>query len=49
MEFPNKGMVVLIGLDQYEGIDAVPDENIRALLRAAVAEWEARVAAEEED
>ncbi|MBN1667871.1 MAG: hypothetical protein JW862_12315 [Anaerolineales bacterium] len=49
MEFPNKGMVVLIGLDQYEGIEAVPDENIRTLLRVAVAEWEARVAAEEED
>ena len=48
MEFPNKRLVVLIGLDQYDGIDAVPDDDIRDLIRAAVAEWEIRVAAEEE-
>lgn len=48
MEFPNKGLVVLIGLDQYEGIEAVPDETTRLLLRAAVAEWEARLAAAED-
>jgi hypothetical protein len=45
MELPNKGMVVLIGLDQYEGIDAVPDPEVQAILREAVAEWEVQAAA----
>ena len=44
MEFPNRGLVVLVGLDQYEGVDAVPDEDIRALIRTAVQEWERRYA-----
>jgi len=42
MEFPNRGLVVMVGLDQYEGVDAVPDENIRKLIRSAVHEWERR-------
>lgn len=40
MELPGKGMVVLVGLDQYDGVDAVPDPEIRDLIRACVAEWE---------
>ncbi len=40
LELPGKGMVVMVGLDQYDGVNAVPDEAIRGLLRAAVAEWE---------
>jgi len=43
MELPNKGMVVMVGLDQYEGIDNVPDEEIKTLIKSAVAEWEQRV------
>lgn len=43
MELPNKGMVVMVGLDQYDGVEAVPDDDIRRLIRAAVAEWEQRV------
>lgn len=43
MEFPNKGMVVLIGLDQYATVDEVPDLEIRALIRASVSEWETKM------
>lgn len=43
LELPGKGMVVMVGLDQYDGVDAVPDPEIRNLIRAAVAEWERRV------
>jgi hypothetical protein len=44
MELPNKGMVVMVGLKQYEGVDAVPDDEIKNIIRSAVAEWERRVA-----
>ena len=39
-EDPFKGVIVWVGLDKYEGIDDVPDKNIRIVIRAAVAEWE---------
>jgi len=47
MELPQKGMVVMIGLDQFDGVESVPDEEIRQILRAAVAEWERRVSGQE--
>jgi hypothetical protein len=47
MELPNRGMVVMVGMDQYDGVDAVPDPNVRDLIREAVAEWEARVTEDE--
>jgi hypothetical protein len=40
MEWPNKGMVVMVGLNQYDSVDQVPDERIRRLIRSAVSEWE---------
>jgi hypothetical protein len=43
MELPGKGMVVMVGLDQYDGVDAVPDEEVRAMIRSSVMEWERRV------
>jgi hypothetical protein len=43
LELPTKGMVVMVGLDQYEGVEAVPDEEIKAMIRSAVAEWERRI------
>ncbi len=43
MELPGKGMVVMVGLNQYQGVDEVPDEEIRGLIRSAVSEWENRV------
>lgn len=44
MELPEKGVVVLVGLDQYDSVEAVPDEAIRHLLRSCVTEWEQRAA-----
>lgn len=43
LELPGKGMVVMVGLNQYEGVEAVPDASIRKLISQAVAEWERRV------
>jgi len=43
MELPGKGMVVMVGLNQYDGVEAVPDAEVRAMIRSAVAEWERRV------
>lgn len=42
VEPPGKGLVVMVGLEQYAGVNEVPDEDIRAALKAAVAEWERR-------
>ena len=42
MDIPNKGMVVMIGLNQYEEIDDIPDNQIKALIRQAVWLWENR-------
>jgi hypothetical protein len=39
LDLPGKGLVVLVGLDKYDGIDAVPDEEVKAILHAAVDEW----------
>jgi len=40
METPSGGVNVFVGIDRYEGIEAVPDEEIKAVIRAAIAEWE---------
>lgn len=42
MELPGQEMVVMIGLDKYESVNAVPEEEIRAVLQSAVNEWLAR-------
>ncbi|MCJ7622875.1 MAG: hypothetical protein MUO76_05180 [Anaerolineaceae bacterium] len=44
VEDPVKGVIVWVGLDQYEGIGAVPDPDILAMLRSAVERWEQKVA-----
>ena len=41
-ERPDQGMVVYVGLEAYQAIEEVPDEEIRKLIRSAVARWEAR-------
>lgn len=40
LESPTGGVNVYIGIDKYEGIDSVPDEEVKAAIRAAIAEWE---------
>jgi hypothetical protein len=42
MELPGRGMVVMVGLNSYDGVDAVPDDDVRNAIRAAAAEWEQR-------
>lgn len=40
MEDPVRGVIVQVGLDNYEGIDAVPDPQIKGVIQSAVQEWE---------
>jgi hypothetical protein len=42
-EFPQRGMVVMVGLEQYNSIDEVPYERVRSIIRESVSEWEQRV------
>ncbi len=39
-EMPNKGVTVWVGNEYFEGINAVPDENIKRIIRVAVKNWE---------
>ncbi|HZW02672.1 MAG TPA: hypothetical protein VFF68_01995, partial [Anaerolineaceae bacterium] len=41
-ERPGSGVLVWIGAQRYEGVDAVPEGEVKAILRAAVQEWERR-------
>jgi len=43
MELPGKGMVVMVGLEQYDGVEAVPDPEVKSLIRECVHEWEQKV------
>jgi hypothetical protein len=40
MESVTGGVNVYIGVQRYEGIDDVPDEEIKAAIREAISEWE---------
>jgi hypothetical protein len=42
LDAPDGRVVVFIGIESYDGLDAVPDEEVRRAIRAAVAEWEKR-------
>jgi hypothetical protein len=42
MELPGQEMVVMIGTDQYDSVNAVPDDEIRGVIQSAVNEWLAR-------
>ena len=39
-EMVNRGVIVWIGQQYYEGIDAVPDDDVKQLVRRAVRKWE---------
>ena len=41
-EDPRQGVVVWVGSDHFEGVEAVPDPAVKAVLREAGAEWERR-------
>lgn len=42
MELPGQEMVVMIGLDKYDSVNAVPDDEIRAVIQSAVNDWLAK-------
>ncbi len=46
IELPGKGMVILLDGHQFEGIEAVEDDEVRGLIQSAVAEWEKRMLGE---
>lgn len=39
-EMPSKGVIVWSGNKSYEGIEAVPDEDVKGYIRLAVKRWE---------
>ena len=41
IEMPDQGVVVRVGAEEYTGVEAVPDPEVRAFIKAAVAAWEA--------
>lgn len=42
MEDARLGVVVWVGLERFSGVDAVTDPEVKAVLKAAAAEWERR-------
>lgn len=40
IESPSGGVSVYVGINKYEGIEDVPSEEVKAAIRAAIAEWE---------
>lgn len=41
-EIYNKGVVVWVGMQYFEGIDAVPNEEVKQLIKTAVKKWEVK-------
>lgn len=40
MESATGGVLVYVGINKYESMDEVPDEAVKAAIRAAIVEWE---------
>ncbi len=40
LESATGSVLVYVGINKYEGVDEVPDEAVKAAIRAAIAEWE---------
>lgn len=43
MELPGKGMVVMVGLEQYDSLEAVPYPDVKGAIRYCVAQWEKKM------
>jgi hypothetical protein len=41
-EWPDRGVVFIVGVDVYSDIHEIPDSDIRYIIREAVKEWESR-------
>ena len=41
-EWPNRGVVFIVGIDVYNDIHSIPDPEIRSEIRKAVKQWEAQ-------
>lgn len=47
-EWPNRGVVFIVGVEIYEDIHKIPDSEIRLAIRTAVKQWEETQAKKEE-
>jgi hypothetical protein len=47
MDTPSADLVVMVGLEKYDGLDAIQDAEIQAIIREAVAEWGRRATLED--
>lgn len=41
-ESPEGGVIVWVGINKYEGVTEVPDEQIQAAIRTAISAWESK-------
>jgi len=41
-ESPEGGVIVWVGMNKFQGVEDVPDEQIKAAIRAAIAKWESK-------
>ncbi len=40
VEAPNGSVIVMVGMKKYDSVGNVPDPQVQAVIRAAIAEWE---------
>lgn len=46
LDAPDQGLLVQVGIEKYQGVDEVPEAEIREIIREAVAEWGRRTSPE---